>query len=65
MIKADIVDRVAEASDVTRIKAAEGVDAVIDAIKSALAATSSGASGCSRSATASGAWAATRRPASK
>lgn len=37
MIKADIVHRVAEASDVTRVKAAEGVDAVIDAIKSALA----------------------------
>lgn len=37
MIKADIVQRVAEASDVPRVKAAEGVDAVIEAIKSALA----------------------------
>lgn len=37
MIKADIVQRVAEASDVTRIKAAEGVDAVLEAVKAALA----------------------------
>lgn len=37
MIKADIVNRVAEASDVSRVKAALAVDTIIAAIKNALA----------------------------
>jgi DNA-binding protein HU-beta len=36
MIKADIVNRVAEASEVSRVKAAEAVDTVLDALKGAL-----------------------------
>ena len=36
MIKADIVDLVAEQSDVPRIKAAQAVDTIIDAMKEAL-----------------------------
>lgn len=36
MIKADIVNRVAEASEVSRVKAAEAVDTMLDAIKDAL-----------------------------
>jgi DNA-binding protein HU-beta len=36
MIKADIVDRVSEASDVPRIKAALAVDTILDAMKAAL-----------------------------
>lgn len=36
MIKADIVSRVAEASDVSRVKAAAAVDTVLAAMKSAL-----------------------------
>ncbi len=36
MIKADIVNRVAEASRVSRVKAAIAVDTVIDGIKDAL-----------------------------
>ena len=36
MIKADIVNRVAEVTDVPRIKAAKAVDAIIDAMKDAL-----------------------------
>lgn len=36
MIKADIVNRVAEASDVPRVKAAEAVDTVLEAMKAAL-----------------------------
>lgn len=36
MIKADIVDLVAEQSDVSRIKAAQAVDTIIDAMKDAL-----------------------------
>lgn len=36
MIKADIVDRVAEASDVPRLKAAAAVDTIFDAMKAAL-----------------------------
>jgi len=36
MIKADIVDRVSEASDVPRVKAAVAVDTILDAMKSAL-----------------------------
>lgn len=36
MIKADIVNRVADASDLTRVKAAEAVDAILEAIKRAL-----------------------------
>jgi DNA-binding protein HU-beta len=36
MIKADIVNLVAELSDVPRIKAAEAVDTIIDAMKDAL-----------------------------
>lgn len=37
MIKADLVNRVAEASDVPRVKAAQAVDTVIAAMKQALA----------------------------
>lgn len=37
MIKSDIVNRVAEASDVPRVKAAQAVDTIIEAMKSALA----------------------------
>jgi len=36
MIKADIVTRVAEESDVPRIKAAAAVDTILEAMKSAL-----------------------------
>jgi DNA-binding protein HU-beta len=36
MIKADIVNRVADASEVPRVKAAEAVDTILDAIKKAL-----------------------------
>lgn len=36
MIKADIVNRVADASDVPRVKAAKAVDAIIAAMKEAL-----------------------------
>jgi DNA-binding protein HU-beta len=36
MIKADIVNRVAETSDVSRVKAAQAVDTIIEAMKSAL-----------------------------
>lgn len=36
MIKADIVDRVSEASDVPRVKAALAVDTVLQAMKDAL-----------------------------
>lgn len=36
MIKADIVNRVAEASDISRVKAAEAVDTILDALKGAL-----------------------------
>ena len=36
MIKADIVSRVSDASDVPRTKAAEAVDTVLDAMKTAL-----------------------------
>jgi DNA-binding protein HU-beta len=36
MIKADIVNRVAESCDIPRIKAAEAVDTILDAIKDAL-----------------------------
>ena len=36
MIKADIVNRVAETSEVSRVKAAVAVDTIIDAMKSAL-----------------------------
>ena len=36
MIKADIVNRVAERSDVSRVKAAVAVDTIFDALKSAL-----------------------------
>lgn len=37
MIKADIVNQVAEATDVPRVKAAQAVDTIIDAMKDALA----------------------------
>lgn len=37
MIKSDLVQRVAEAGDVPRVKAAEAVDAIIQAMKQALA----------------------------
>lgn len=37
MIKADIVNRVAEASDVPRVKAAQAVDTILAAMKGALA----------------------------
>lgn len=37
MIKADIVNRVAEVSDVPRVQAAKAVDAILDAMKNALA----------------------------
>jgi DNA-binding protein HU-beta len=36
MIKADIVNRVAEASDVPRVKAAQAVDTILEALKGAL-----------------------------
>jgi DNA-binding protein HU-beta len=36
MIKADIVNEVAETTDVPRIKAAQAVDTIIDTIKTAL-----------------------------
>ena len=36
MIKSDIVNHVAEVSDVPRIKAAQAVDTIIDAMKNAL-----------------------------
>ena len=36
MIKADIVDRVSEASDVPRVKAALAVDTILQAMKEAL-----------------------------
>jgi DNA-binding protein HU-beta len=38
MIKSDIVDRVAELTDVPRVKAAEAVDTIIEAMKNALCA---------------------------
>jgi DNA-binding protein HU-beta len=37
MIKADIVNEVAQASDVSRVKAAKAVDTIIGAMKQALA----------------------------
>jgi DNA-binding protein HU-beta len=36
MIKADIIDRVSEESELPRIKAAQAVDTIIDAMKDAL-----------------------------
>lgn len=36
MIKADIVNRVAEESEVPRVKAAEAVDTILEAMKAAL-----------------------------
>jgi DNA-binding protein HU-beta len=36
MIKADLVDRVADIGDLPRVKAAQAVDTVIDAMKAAL-----------------------------
>ena len=36
MIKADIVNRVAETSDISRVKAAEAVDTLLNALKGAL-----------------------------
>lgn len=36
MIKADIVNRVADVSDVPRVKAAEAVDTILEAMKTAL-----------------------------
>lgn len=36
MIKADIINRVAEESDVPRVKAAVAVDTILDALKGAL-----------------------------
>jgi nucleoid DNA-binding protein len=36
MIKSDIVDRVAELTDVPRVKAAQAVDTIIEAMKNAL-----------------------------
>ncbi|REJ74204.1 MAG: integration host factor subunit beta [Acidobacteria bacterium] len=36
MIKADIVNRVAETSDVSRVKAAVAVDTILDTLKAAL-----------------------------
>ncbi|MCM2270332.1 MAG: integration host factor subunit beta [Thermoanaerobaculia bacterium] len=36
MIKADIVNRVAELSDVPRVKAVQAVDTILDSMKSAL-----------------------------
>lgn len=36
MIKADIVNRVAETSDVSRVKAAVAVDTILDTLKTAL-----------------------------
>ena len=38
MIKSDIVDRVAEITDVPRVKAAQAVDTIIEAMKDALCA---------------------------
>lgn len=37
MIKTDIVDRVADAADITKVAAERGVQAVIDALKDGLA----------------------------
>jgi DNA-binding protein HU-beta len=37
MIKADIVNRVADATDVPRVKAAQAVDTIIEAMREALA----------------------------
>lgn len=37
MIKSDIVNRVAQASEVPRVKAAQAVDIIIEAMKAALA----------------------------
>jgi len=37
MIKADIVNRVADVSEVPRVKAAQAVDAILEAMKTALA----------------------------
>jgi DNA-binding protein HU-beta len=37
MIKADIVNRVADATDVPRVKAAQAVDTIIEAMRDALA----------------------------
>ena len=37
MIKADIVNRVVEESDVSRVKAAQAVDTIIDGLRNALA----------------------------
>jgi len=36
MIKADIVNRVAELSDIPRVKAVQAVDSILDAMKDAL-----------------------------
>ncbi len=36
MIKADIVNKIAETSDVSRVKAAVAVDTILDAMKNAL-----------------------------
>lgn len=38
MIKSDIVDRVADLTEVPRVKAAQAVDVIIDAMKDALCA---------------------------
>jgi len=38
MIKSDIVDRVADLTEVPRVKAAQAVDVIIDAMKEALCA---------------------------
>ena len=68
MIKADIVNRVAEHSDLPRVKAAHAVDTILGAMKNALgdgSGSSSAASASSRSAAASAAWGAIRRPASR
>ena len=37
MIKADIVNKVAEVSDISRVKAAQAVDTVIEGLRNALA----------------------------
>ena len=37
MIKADIVNKVAEASEISRVKAAQAVDTVIEGLRNALA----------------------------
>jgi len=68
MIKSDIVDRVAEITDVPRVKAAQAVDTIIEAMKIALCEGKRielRGFGVFQSATARRAWDAIPRPASR